>query len=809
VSRQAGTTERVRRGIGESVPRIDGIPKVKGQFAYGSDLWAEGMLYGHTLRSPHAHARIRSIDVSVAVAGPGVHAVLLSDDVPGKKVFGLEFADQPVLSNEIVRYAGEPVAVVAAETPELARRAAHRIEVDYEVLPAVTDMGRALQPDAPQVQPFGNVLRHVRVVHGDPEAEADVWVEGYYETGMQDQAPLGPEAGLAVPADDGGVDLYVSTQWLHVDRQQIAPCLDLPAEKVRLHLAGVGGAFGSREDVHMQIHGCMLALHTGKPVKMSYGREESFFGHVHRHPFRMWMRHGATGDGRLVNVTARLVADGGAYSSSSPAVLGNAATFATGPYEVPNARVEATMVYTNNPPCGAMRGFGGVQANFAYEAQMDKLAKAVGMDPLDIRERNAVEPGSVLATGQVVRGVAPVRQIIRRLREMPMPNEPPQNGRRDPIGLPGGVAGNVGRGEGIRRGVGYSVGYKNVGYSEGFDDYHEARVRLFRGSDGPVGEVHSAAAEVGQGVHTLMIQVARTVLGIDQVILHPVDTGVGSAGSTSASRQTMMAGGAVELACQGVLDELLDRARRRLGGGEHPVPPGNVAVEDGRIMVDGTAIAEVDDFLDQPIEVTRQYHHRQTQPMDENGQGDIHVLFVFGGERAVVEVDEDLGLVRVVEIAAVQDVGRAMNPQSVYGQIEGGTAQSIGLALMEEIQLKEGVIKNASFTDYLVPTILDMPPVVSELIEEPEPGVPFGAKGIGESATLVAAAAVAAALRDATGHELNRIPIRPDDLVGINPPVEGGSPPPSPDVPGPLPIPAYLGLGKDTQHEIGGEGGKG
>jgi CO/xanthine dehydrogenase Mo-binding subunit len=321
-------------------------------------------------------------------------------------------------------------------------------------------------------------------------------------------------------------------------------------------------------------------------------------------------------------------------------------------------------------------------------------------------------------------------------------------------------------------------------------------------------EVHSAAAEVGQGVHTIMLQVARTVLGIDDVILHQPDTEVGSAGSTSASRQTMMAGGAVELACHGVLEELFESVRERHAQDGQPVGD-RLEIDGGSIVSDGLPIADLEDFLDPSIEVTRQYHHRQTQPLDEKGQGDVHVIFVFGGQRAVVEVDEDLGLARVVEIAAVQDVGRAINPQGVHGQIEGGTAQSLGLALMEELQVKDGVIKNASFTDYLIPTILDMPPVVTELIEEPEPGVPFGAKGIGESATLVAAAAVVGALRDATGRELNRIPVRPDDLVGINPPVEGGPPPPSPDVPGPRPIPAYLGLGEDTQHVIGGEGGKG
>jgi len=780
------TAERARLGVGESVRRIDGVPKVKGSFAYGSDLWHEDMLWGHTLRSPHAHARIRSIDVAEAVASPGVHAVLLAGDVPGKKTYGLEFADQPVLAWDRARYQGEPLAIVAAEDPELARRAVARIAVDYEVLPAVTDMEAALEPGAPHVQELGNVLRHVRIVHGDPDAEAVVWVEGYYETGMQDQAPLGPEAGLAIPAEDGGVDLHVSTQWLHVDRQQIAPCLGLPEHKVRLYLAGVGGAFGAREDVHMQIHACMLALYTGRPVKMSYGREESFYGHVHRHPSRIWMRHGATRDGKLVTVRARLLVDGGAYASSSSAVIGNASTFACGPYEVPNALIEGTCVYTNNPPCGAMRGFGAVQACFAYEAQMDKLAKALAIDPVELRVMNAMSTGSIMPTGQVVKGSAPVREVIERCATIPMPSEDPDGDRRrDPISLPGGVAGNVGRGESIRRGVGFAVGYKNIAYSEGFDDSSEARVTLSRGAGGrPVAEVHCAAAEVGQGVHTILAQIAREELGVEDVIVHPSDTFVGSAGSSSASRQTMMSGGAVQLACEAVNEELTRRAGQ-------------------------AARAEIDDYLDEPISATRTYHHRPTQPLDENGQGDVHVSLAFAAERAVVEVDTDLGLVRVVQIAAAQDVGRAINPQSVSGQIEGGTAQGLGLALMEEIQVSGGQVKNASFTDYLIPTILDMPPVVSELVEAPEPGVPFGAKGVGEPSTIVAPAAIAAALRAATGRDLNRIPVRPDDLLGLTPAIHPRQPwPAAPDVPGPKPVPEYVGLGAGQQ-ELGGEGGKG
>lgn len=796
------TVPATREGVGGSARRVDGIPKVKGQFQFASDLWAEGMLWGFTVRSPHPHARIRSIDISKAIASPGVHAVLLANDVPGRKTYGLEFADQPVLAQDRVRYAGEPVAILAGVDLEVARRAAETIAVDYEVLPAVTDMEQALRPGAPPVHEFGNVLRHVRIEHGELDAKADVWVEGYYETGIQDQAPLGPEAGLAIPAADGGVELYVATQWLHVDREQVAPALNLPAEKVRLYLAGVGGAFGAREDVSMQIHACMLALRTGKPVKMVYSREESFYGHVHRHPSRIWMRHGARRDGTLVNVYARLLVDGGAYASSSAAVIGNASTFAAGPYAVPNALIEGTCVYTHNPPCGAMRGFGAVQACFAYEAQMDKLAKALAIDPVELRLKNALSAGSVLPTGQVIAGSAPLREVIARCAAIPMPDESAPNTRPgfggaaaprpDPLLLPGG-AGNVSRGESLRRGIGFAVGYKNIAYSEGFDDSSEARVRLFAGPSGAVAEVHSAAAEVGQGVHTILAQIVRTELGVEHVLVHPSDTQIGSAGSSSASRQTMMSGGAAQSAAQAVREALFDRVRRRsaLTGRE---VQGDLALQGGMVLSGGAVLGVIEEFLDQPIEHARTYHHRRTRALDAKGQGDPHVAFAFAAQRAVVDVDTDLGLARVVQIATAQDVGRALNPQGVTGQIEGGTAQGLGLALMEEVQLSDGLIRNASFTDYLIPTILDMPPVVSVLIEEPEPGSPYGAKGVGEPSTVVSTAAIAAALRNATGRELNRVPVSPDDLAGLTAPASSAGPPPSPDVPGPKPIPYYVGL---------------
>jgi CO/xanthine dehydrogenase Mo-binding subunit len=732
--------------IGEVVPRVDGIPKTTGQFAYASDLWQAGMLWGHTVRSPHAHARILEIDISQALAMPGVHAVLTHDDVPGQKRYGLEVPDQPVLAIDRVRYFGEPIALVAAEHPEQARRAAENVRIEYELLEPVTNPERAteqepLHPDRPTMghgyreDPRPNVVRHMVIQHGDPDAKGDVSVEGVYEVGIQDQAFLGPESGLAVPDGEGGVDIHVATQWLHVDRDQVAPCLGLAPEQVRIHLAGVGGAFGGREDLSMQIHGAMLALHTGRPVKLVYGREESFVGHVHRHPAKIWAEHRATREGRLVSVRMRILLDGGAYASSSTAVTSNAASFGCGPYDVPNALIESTSVYTNNPPCGAMRGFGAVQTCFAAEAQMDRLADALTIDPVELRLLNALAPGDMLPTGQVVQGSLPVAEVIRRAAALDPP--PAEELPRDPIRLPGG-AGNTTRGQGVRRGSGFAVGFKNICYSEGFDDYCAARVVLSRDS----AEIHCAAAEVGQGVTGVILQVARTELGIDHVTVAPAGTArVDSSGSASASRLTYMAAGAVQLACRAALDE-----RERTGAAE--------------------------------VDVERVYHHPRTWPLDpETGQttGErSHVALAVAAMRVVAEVDVELGLTRVVWIGTAQDVGRAINPQAVEGQIEGGTAQGLGLALMEEIQTRDGLITNASFTDYLIPTTLDMPPVESVLVEDAEPEAPYGLKGVGEPPTVVSTAAIVSALRDATERPLTRVPVRPDDIAGLSEPVPEG-----------------------------------
>ncbi|WP_433893463.1 xanthine dehydrogenase family protein molybdopterin-binding subunit [Streptomyces sp. CA-111067] len=775
-------------GVGESTLRPDGVLKVTGEFAYSSDLWHEDMLWGYTLRSTVAHAEIVSIDTSQALATSGVYAVLTYDDLPTDvKTYGLEIQDTPVLAHGKVRHHGEPVALVAADHPETARRAAAKIVVEYADLPVITDEASATAPGAPLVHegrddhhighvPHPNIVHRQPIVRGDAVAaaeRADVVVSGEYVFGMQDQAFLGPESGLAVPGEDGGVDLYVATQWLHSDLRQIAPVLGLPEKKVRMTLSGVGGAFGGREDLSMQIHGCLLALRTGKPVKIVYNRFESFFGHVHRHPAKLWYEHGATRDGKLTHVKCRIVLDGGAYASASPAVVGNAASLSVGPYVVEDVDIEALALYTNNPPCGAMRGFGAVQACFAYEAQMDKVAAELGLDPVEFRQRNAMEQGTLLPTGQQVDSPAPVAELLRRVKARPLPPErqwESAGSAADVRALPGGLS-NTTHGEGVVRGVGYAVGIKNVGFSEGFDDYSTARVRMEVINGEPVATVHTAMAEVGQGGVTVHAQIARSELGVSQVTIQPADTQVGSAGSTSASRQTYMTGGAVKNTCEAVRERVLEIGRRRFGSYHPAWATAELLLEDGKVVTDGgEALADLADVLEgEAVDLELEFRHRPTEAFDlRTGQGNGHVQYSFAAHRAVVEVDTELGLVKVVELACAQDVGKALNPLSVVGQIQGGTTQGLGVAVMEEIVVDPvtAKVRNPSFTDYLIPTILDTPAIPVDVLELADEHAPYGLRGVGEAPTLSSTPAVLAAIRQATGLDLNRTPIRPEHLTG-------------------------------------------
>lgn len=735
------TESRVANGVGESVARPDGVPKVTGNFAYASDLVADRMLWGATLRSPHARARLVTLDTSPALAMAGVRAVLSQEDVPGALTFGQEHQDQPVFCDGEARFWGEAVAVVAADDPETARKAIDAIVTEWEPLDPLVD------PELAEEQ--GSVFRKMKIRRGDPEAEGEIVIEGYYETASQDQAPLGPEAGIAIPDGEGGLDLHVTTQWVHVDHRQIVACLGMPDDMVRCHPVGMGGAFGAREDISLHIHIALLAQRTGLPVKMVYDRSESFVGHVKRHPSRMWYRHEAAADGTLIKVSARLLLDGGAYAHTSSAVLANAAFFTVGPYRCDNVFVDAAAVKTNNPPAGAMRGFGAVQTCFAYESQMDRLAETVGMSPLELRRHNALVAGDPLNTsGQVIPGSLPTIEVIDALDSIPMP-EPLADD--DPLHMPGGT-GLTTPFSAVRRGVGYAVGLKNMAFSEAFDDFAEARVVLT--SSGA--EVHTAAMEVGQGLVTLCQQIVRTVLETENVAVIWNDTSsIGSAGSTSASRQTQMTGGAVHAAAVGLRDEILSNHDGDELRGDGVYRNGDFVASIAQVCANG------------PVDHWVRFRHPPTEEPDENGQGNVHAGFAVAAHRAVVDVDPELGLVRVVRVDTAQDVGKALNPQALIGQLEGGIMQGVGLAVMEELVIDEGIIKNPTFTDYLLPTFLDAPPAEIRIIEEPDSWGPFGAKGAGEPPTISSTAAVVAAIRAATGKALHRAPVRPEDIIGL------------------------------------------
>ncbi len=747
---------KTRRDVlGTSALRPDGPAKVKGEFDFTSDLHADNMLWGATLRSPHPYARIVSIDASSALKIKGVEAVVTSEDVPGQLTYGLISSDQPVFAKDFVRYMGEPIAAVVADHPETCRRALDAIVVNFEVLTPLTNPEDSLNQSVPSIHPDGNVIRNQKIVSGDITATGPIVVEGDYVIGMQDQAFLGTESALAIPdADRKGVEVFVATQWLHEDQKQMAACLNLPEEKVRLTLGGVGGAFGAREDISLQVHTALLALHVGRPVKMQYGREESFFGHVHRHPARVWMRHHATAEGKIVKIEARFLFDGGAYASTSSAVLINGITHTQGPYKCANAIVDGYAVRTNNPPCGAMRGFGVVQACFAHEGQMDKIATAAGISPVEVRLLNAMETGDALITGQIVESVAPVARCIRETAALPMPD--PLSPNAHELDLPGG-SGLTAQPHNIVRGVGWGVSIKNIMYSEGFDDYSTARCTVI---DGKV-TVKFATSEVGQGFVVLAPQIARSVLGLDDVVCDTIDTNIGSAGSTSASRQTWMSGGAVDGACRMVRERIFEKV-----AAENGLNPLSLVIEDTDIVDSmGTfRIPVLQAVQGSVFSEEFEHHHRATEDLDDDGQGNCHVAFAFVAHRAVVDVDPELGLVKVVQVATAQDIGVALNPLSVTGQIEGGIAQGLGLAVMEEIIVQDGKVRNPSFTDYLLPTALDAPNVVASFVEEYEPQAPLGAKGVGEPPCISVTPAIVAAIRNAVGKDIPRCPVRPQDI---------------------------------------------
>ncbi|WP_030271946.1 xanthine dehydrogenase family protein molybdopterin-binding subunit [Streptomyces sp. NRRL B-24484] len=738
-------------GLGSSPLRTDALPKALGIYPYAADLWAEGLLWGAVLRAPHAHARIVSVDTSAALALPGVHAVVTATDLASCPDPG----DRPVLASEVVRHHGEPIAAVAAETPDTARLAASLVAVEYEVLEAVTDPEAAF--NAPPLHPDGNLFRHLPLRTGDPEAVGEFVVEGLYQVGRQDPAPIGAEAGLAVPRPDGGVELHLSTTDPHGDRDRTAACLGLDPDRVRTVVTGVPGAATDREALSFQVLLALLALRTGRPVKMTLTREESFHTHTSRHPALLRYRHHADAEGKLVKVEAQILLDGGAYADVSAETLAAATAFSVGPYTCPNVFVDAWAVRTNNPPAGRMRGEGALQTCFAYESQLDQLAKQVGIEPLEIRRRNAMATGDPLPTGQAVTCPAPVEALLDAVTELPLPALPVDDPEADWL-LPGGPGG-AGDPAAVRRGIGYAVGMVHMLGAEGEDEVSTATVRV----SGDHATVICAAVDAGQGFATLARQIVQSVLGVSEVYVAPVDSDQPAAGPSARGRHTWVSGGAVEKAALMVRHQLLQPIAANFG-----MSVELLSIADGKITsYDGVLGMPVAEALEgKELWATAQCRPHPTEPLDENGQGDAFVSIAFCAMRAVVDVDIELGAVRVVDVTVAQDVGCALNPRQIEDRIEGAVAQGVGLALMENLRTEGGRPVNASLTGYRLPTALDTPDIrIAALVEERDVVATFGAKAVSAVPAVVAPAAVAAAVRAATGMPVGRLPILPEDAV--------------------------------------------
>ncbi len=717
------------RPVGQSVRRVDATLKVTGAARYPADYSLPGMRYAKVVWAGEPHARILDIDASAALALPGVVAVLTSRDVPCNE-YGMIDLDQQVLAADVVRWTGEAVAIVVAETEELAERARDLVKVTYDPLPLVLDPLQALEPGAPLLHPgrTSNVLASWKVRRGDVEAalaEADLVIEAEYRVPLVEHAYLQPEAALGYLDEEGRVSVVAAAQWPHDDVRQIAHALGLPEERVREVVPFVGGAFGGREDISLQILVALAAWKTRGPVKMVWTREESMRCHGKRHPFIMRYRWGAK-DGRITAAKIDLVADAGAYSSTSKAVVPGALSVATGPYDIPNVWVDARVVHTNNPPTMAMRGFGTAQPPVAYEQHMDKFARALGEDPVSFRLRHLWDEGSVQPTGAPVPPGVGVKETVRQAAlaigwrpagdRWVRPGLPP---------LPGGR----------RRGVGLATAFKNVGYSFGFHDRSTARVTVDLDERGEPerAEVYCGAVEVGMGVHTVLVQIAAQELGlpVERVRLVPVDTAqTPNAGSSSASRHTFISGNAVQEACRRAL------AQRA---------PGKRRVE-AEYTYDSQNV-------------------RPTTPLDpETGACNPHITYAYVTQAAEVAVDPVTGLVEVLRMVSAQDVGRAMNPLMIEGQVAGGLSMGLGYALMEEFKLREdGRVRTRNFSEYLIPTALDMPRELGSInVEAPDPAGPHGAKGLGEHVMIPAAPAILNAIRDALGVDIDQLPAGPE-----------------------------------------------
>lgn len=735
--------------IGKSIPRIGAYELAAGGRLFSEDIPLERPLVLRLFRSEKAHARLARVNVDKARRIPGVAGVLTADDVPGKNLYGLIHKDQPLLAHDKVRFTGEAIALVAAEDEEAATEALGAIEVVYEELPSLFDPEAALQEGAPLIHAKGNLLCRKKVRKGNADealSRCPVVVKRTYLTPHLEHSYLEPDAGAGYVDRDGTLVIYASTQNPHYDHKEVCGILGLEEERVRVVQAATGGGFGSKLDLTVQGFIGLALHHFRRPVRLAYSRQEVALATPKRHPLKMEIETGATREGKLLALKARLVCDTGAYASYGLAVATRAAVHATGPYEVDHVEVESLCAYTNHPVAGAMRGFGVPQIAVAHEAQMDILARELNMDPLEIRKRNVLRPGSKTATGQELNDSVGILKTLEAI---------------EPFYKNAGKRWKEGEVEGhFKRGVGIGSMWYGIG-NTGVQNPSTARIEM-----SPTGDVtlFTGAADIGQGSSTVLVQIAAQVLGIEpsRVRLVVADTAcTTNAGATSASRQTYISGNAVKDASFKLADVLLTEAVDAL-----KTPKALLVLEDGFVVdsrhsdrrVSLAKLAGRAHSRGRPL-AWQGYFDPETTPLDpETGQGIPYATYAFASHVALVEVDPRTGEVRVSKIAAAHDVGKAVNPANVEGQIHGGAAMGIGFALMEEFVPG----KTTSMGDYHIPTALDMPEIMSLIVEDPEPSGPFGAKGVGEPALIPTAPAVLNALADALGERIYRLPAHPE-----------------------------------------------
>lgn len=730
--------------VGQSVPRIDAVKKVKGKALFPGDYNRANQAYMKILFADRPHAIIHSLETSAAEAMPGVLAVLTAKDVPVNE-YGQIIMDQPVLCGpgsdkpyaDRVRFIGDQVALVIAESEKIATEALKHIKVDYEDLPVVADPIEGMKNSATLLHPDkeSNVLCHQQVLKGSVEeafAEADVIVEGEYQTPFQEHAYLQPEAGIGYIDELGRVTVLVGGQWTHEDRREIAHALDLPEDRVRVIYPMVGGAFGGREDMSVQIVLGLAAyrLHQrgiDRPVKIIWSRQESIVGHCKRHRFIIRTKWGATKDGKVIAVDAELIEDGGAYAYTSTTVLGNAAVMITCPYEIPNVKIDSYAVYTNNNPGGAFRGFGGPQAGFVAEGQMNKLAEKLGMDPVEIRARNVLTEGALLSVGTALPAGVTIGKVVEKAAKVAgwkITEHGWKRPSREQLGEPTEPH--------LKRGIGFACGLKNVGFSYGFPEVCTAILELHGSVEIEEVVMRHAAAEVGQGAHSAILQMTADAVGvpIEKVRLIPSDTATAeNAGSVSASRMTFMAGNAI----RGAAEEVLKKWNKE----------------------------------ERPAIATYVYHAPKTTPFDpETGECYPNLAYGYVAETVTVEVDTETGHIRLLNVVCADDVGKAVNLQQVQGQIEGCVVQAAGWTILENFIQNGGDIKTRDLSTYLIPTVLDIPEKVeSVVLEYADPDGPWGARGMGEMPFIPLAPAVTAAVRDATGVWFDEFPLTPEHVL--------------------------------------------